>query len=428
MTSDLPMREIVATGLGVISPVGQGQGHNATSAYWQALLRGASGIRMLRGWDASQQPVQFGGEVIDFEPKLLIRPRKSLKVMSREIQTAVAAASLAMEDAGFLGPVDEIDPLRMGIVLGAEVLYADLGELADLFHHCVSDGDFRMPKFGEQFPLRVYPLWLLKYLPNMSACHISIAHNAQGPCNTVVSGDVSSLLAVLEAARVIQRGAADLMLTGGSGSRLIMTPFVFRGDCELSHRNDDPAAACRPFDLARDGVVNGEGSAVLVLEHREHAERRGAKILATFLGGAAAHATRPGRESKRAAVRQAIQRCLANAGVSPDQVCHVNAHGLSTPDSDVAESQGITDILAKVPVIAPKANFGNLGASSGAVEMAASIYGQMFGELPHHPNYREPDPLCTVNVVRQTRIASPGPWLKLGMAPSGQVVCLSFGP
>ncbi|MDA1180634.1 MAG: beta-ketoacyl synthase N-terminal-like domain-containing protein, partial [Planctomycetota bacterium] len=330
MTSDLPMREIVATGLGVISPVGQGQGHNVGSAYWQALLQGASGVRALRAWDASRQPVQFGGELLDFEPKQLIRPRKSLKVMSREIQTAVAAASLAIDDAGFGEPGNEIDPLRMGIVLGAEMLYAELGELADLFHHCVSDGDFRVQLFGEQFPLRVYPLWLLKYLPNMSACHVSIAHNAQGPCNTLVSGDVSSLLAVLEAARVIQRGAADFMLTGGSGSRLIMTPLVFRGDRQLSRRNDDPTAACRPFDLARDGMVNGEGSAVMVLEHREHAVRRGARILATFLGGAATHATRPDRESKRAAVRQSIQRCLSNAGVSPDQVCHVNAHGLST--------------------------------------------------------------------------------------------------
>jgi len=428
MTSDLPKRDVVATGIGVISPLGTGQGTREDSAFWQCLLRGATGVRHLTAWDARQQPVQMGAELADFEPKQLIRPRKSLKVMSREIQTAVAAAVLGIEDARFGLTRSSPDPERTGIVLGADMLYADLDELSELFHHCVEGGDFHISRFGQQFPYHVHPLWLLKYLPNMSACHVSIAQDAQGPCNTIVSGDASGVLAIVESAHVIQRGAADVMITGGSGSRLMMTPWVFRGDCQLSHRNQDPANASRPFDAGSDGMVNGEGAAVIVLEERQHAVDRGAQILGTFLASAVKFAPTSEPSVRASAVTNAIRTCLSQAALPPTRIQHVNAHGVSIPAMDRAEAAGIAAILPDVPVIAPKANFGNLGAGSGAVELSASLFAQHYGVLPSHPTFRRADPECPVHMVTTPRTIEPGPWLKLSLSFTGQVVCVCFGP
>ena len=199
--------ECVITGLGVVSPLGLD-----IESFADAIFAGRSGIRRLGHYDASRFPVTFGGEIVDFDPKRHVRPRKSLKVMCREIQTAFAAATAAIESARI--DVSERAE-RRGVILGADMLYAELDGLVDLYRNCLENGAFTFDRFGPAAQQQLFPLWLLKYLPNMSACHMSIACDARGPCNTIVSGDVSSLLAIEEGARLLVRGAADQIVTGG---------------------------------------------------------------------------------------------------------------------------------------------------------------------------------------------------------------------
>ena len=224
--------EIVITGLGVVSPIGIGR-----AAFWEAIVAGTSGIRPLTSFDASGLAVRFGGQIVDFDPKLAVRPRKSLKVMSRDIQLGFAATDLAIADAG-LTP-GTVAPERFGIVFGSDMIYADIEDLESTYRRSAVDGRFDYSAWAEAIQQEVHPLWLLKHLPNMTASHVAIAHDARGPNNSIVLGDVSGLLAIAEAASVIRRGWADVMLAGGTGCRLHPTAMVARGAAQLSHRGDD---------------------------------------------------------------------------------------------------------------------------------------------------------------------------------------------
>ena len=191
--------EIVITGMGVISPIGIG-----TDAFWTALEEGKSGVRRIGAYEPSNGlPVPIGGEIVDFEPKKLVKPRKSLKVMSRDIQLGFVAADMAREDAG-LG-VDTVDPDRMGVVFGADMIACDIYELVPPYGKCLESGEFHMQDWGPKALPELFPLWMLKYLPNMPACHIGIKHDARGPNNSLVQGEASSLAALVEAARLIER-------------------------------------------------------------------------------------------------------------------------------------------------------------------------------------------------------------------------------
>ena len=265
-------REVVITGIGVVSPIGIG-----VDAFHAALLEGRSGVRPITLFDASEFPVRIGAEVVDFDPKEYVRPRKSLKVMSRDIQFGFAAADMALTSAGV--QAGKLDPDRFGVVFGAEMIYCDLSELESMYRRCMIEGKLNFDLWGEVMASEMYPLWLLRNLPNMVACHIAIVHDARGPNNTIGQSDVSSLSAFFEAVRVIERDAADVMIAGAVGARVNPTSMSYRGDNDLSHRNDDPAHASRPFDAQRDGLVHGEGAAAFILESRQHAQRRGAPIL-----------------------------------------------------------------------------------------------------------------------------------------------------
>ena len=189
--------------------------------------------------------VRIGAELSDFEPKQYVKPRKALKVMSREIQLGFSAATLAMAHSAMA--TGNVDPDRLGVLFGSEMMYCHPDELTDVYRRCMVDGRFEFSRWGDAFMSQMYPLWMLKYLPNMTACHIGIAHDARGPNNTICQGEASSLLATIEATWIIQRGHADVMFVGGSGSRLSMTPLMYRCDGNLSHRNEDPAAAFTTF-------------------------------------------------------------------------------------------------------------------------------------------------------------------------------------
>jgi 3-oxoacyl-[acyl-carrier-protein] synthase II len=246
----------------------------------------------------------------------------------------------------------------------------------------------------------LYPLWMLKYLPNMAACHLAIAQDARGPNNTITLDEVSCLMAFIESVCIIERGHADVMITGGSGTRISLTRILYRGDTEWSHRHEAPERACRPFDAQRDGGVIGEGAGAMVLESRRHAEARGAKILARVLGFGRSFEQTPNYQPGRGdGLRRAMRQALTSAHLQPQDVGHVKAHGSSTVEHDRMEARAIRDVLGDVPVTAPKSFFGTLGAGSGAVEMAASVLAVSTGLVPPTLNYEFPDPECPVNVV-----------------------------
>ncbi|MBN2022743.1 MAG: beta-ketoacyl-[acyl-carrier-protein] synthase family protein [Pirellulales bacterium] len=386
-------REIVVTGLGVVSPIGIG-----LDAFWNALGERRSGVHRLGVFDGSDLPNPIGADVADFDPKQYVRPRKSLKVMSRDIQLGFAAADMACRESRL--DAHSVDPDRLGIVFGADMIACDLNELRDAFAGCMREGEFDFQRWGDSAMTEMYPLWMLKYLPNMPACHVGIAQDARGPNNSLTMGEVSSLAALAEASRVIERGQADVMIAGGTGCRVHPTIWAYRRAYPLSHRLDDPTRAMRPFDADRDGMVHGEGAAAVVLESRHHAEARGAPILARLLGFAARYEPQPGgREPDGQAVRNAIAETLRQTGVRPEEIDHVNADGLGTPVDDRLEAHAIRDVLGDVPVTAPKSYFGNLGAGTGAVEMAVSLLAFDRGEVPPTLNYDRPDPDCPVNVI-----------------------------
>jgi len=270
---------------------------------------------------------------------------------------------------------------------------------------------------------------MLKYLPNMVGCHVGIAYDARGPNNTVAHDNVSSLIAVMEAARIIQRGHADVMICGGAGSRLDMTHLLYRISTNLSHRESDPCAASRPFDAHRDGMVNAEGAGALVLERCEHAEARGADILASVLGCGSAFEARTDRAAATGVgVENSIQQALRDAQMSVADIGHVNAHGLSTIEDDAYEANAIQRSLGDVPVTALKSYFGHLGVGSGAVELVASVLGLQQGEIPRTLNYETPDSNCPIRVIRDRPLTGALPTaITLNQNLAGQSAALLIG-
>jgi 3-oxoacyl-[acyl-carrier-protein] synthase II len=356
-------------------------------------------VRTITKVDATGLATPFGGEIVGFDPKQYVKPRKSLKVMSVEIQWAFAAADMAMAHAGLSG-AGSVGPERLGVIFGCDMIYSDVNELLPAYRKCLVDGQFDYQLWGQQALGEMFPLWMLKTLPNMPACHIGIAHDARGPTNCITLGEVSSLLAFIEAMRVIERGHADVVITGGAGTRLHLAPLAYRGGLLLSRRCDAPEQASRPFDAARDGMVNGEGAAAIVLESRAHAQRRKARILARAIGASSRfEPRRNGAPAQGIGVTNAIRAALESAHLQPGQIGHVNAHGLSTIEHDRAEAHAIRDTLGDVPVTAPKSFFGNLGSGTGAVELVVSILALEKGEIPVTLNYEQPDPACPLNVI-----------------------------
>lgn len=412
-------RDVLITGLGVISPIGVGG-----DAVWESVTSGRSGVRMLPHLESAGWLAPFGGNVVDFEPKELIQPRKSIKVMCREIQFASAAAEMAWQDAGLANAT--IDPERFGVIGAAGVLYCDLEELRIPFLEWLKQEDFDIHRWSRKAMGELYPLWMLKYLPNMPACHIGIRYDARGPNNTISLGEVSSMLALAEAAEVIRRGHADIMIVGGTGSRLNVMDFVWHGDARLGMNGKlPPSRVSRPFDAKRCGMVYGEGAAELVLESRAHAKARRARPIARVAGTASRYETvAEGLKPTGDSIARAMRAALALADVSPRDIGHVNAHGMSTREDDAAEAKAIRGVLGDVSVSAPKSFFGNLGPGSGMVELVVSLIGMQQEKVPQTINYEVPDPECPVNVVTKVQPARSPAFMKLTHNSAGQAVAV----
>ncbi|HMF15411.1 MAG TPA: beta-ketoacyl synthase N-terminal-like domain-containing protein, partial [Gemmataceae bacterium] len=310
-----------------------------------------------------------------------------------------------------------------------------LDELADaaLASANRQPGHVDLEKWGAASMEAIPPKWMLKYLPNMPACHVSIFHDAQGPNNTITENDVASLLAAGEAYRILCRDQADFFIAGGAESRI--NPLSMVRQClfdALSRRNETPDKACRPFDRQRDGFVLGEGGGVFVMEELEHARRRGARIYAEVVGfGSAFDASVNSRVANPKAgpglsgLARAVRAALREAEIGPDDVDHVNAHGLSSVSSDAWEARGLQEVFGAcrrpVPVFAAKSYFGNLGAGGSTAELAASLFALERGTVPRTLNYEHPDPACPLAVIAREPKPIRTPYvLKVSFTQMGQ--------
>ena len=417
----LTTRRAVFTGIGVLTPIGQ-----SPEEFWSALSSRRSGITAISSFDTSRLPVRIAGEIRDFDAREYVekKDRKSLKVMARTIQFAVAGAQRALTDSG----VDrsDVDPDRFGVEFGASLIASELGELGPAAQRSVNGraDHVDLERWGGEGLANMPPLWMLKYLPNMLACHVAIMHDARGPNNSITESDVASLLAIGEAYRILQRDQADFFLTGSGESKL--NPLSLARQClfqALSKRNSEPERASRPFDLKRDGMVIGEGASILVLEDLDHARRRQARIYAELAGFGSAF----DRDRTGAGIAAAIRAALADAGIGPEEVDHINAHGVSSEEGDAWEARGIRLAFGgdNPPILAVKSYIGNLGAASGSTELAASLLAFHHGTLPGTLNYEQADPRCPVRVAAGDPMTCRRPYaLKLGFTELGQCAAL----
>lgn len=392
---------VVVTGVGVVSPIGIGN-----DQFWDSLTHNRSGIDFLKSMDAESLPSPFGAEVSDFNPATMLRDRKFVKVMSRDMQLGVASARLAMQDTGLAD--SDVDPYRKGVVYGAGRMTTHPSELAAAIQASMDEENkFSVTRWGEGAVGHIAPLWLLKQLPNMPACHISIDHNARGPNNTITCRDTSALMALAEAVRVIEGGRADVMIVGACSSNIHPVDIAkfhrFEG---LSKRHDDPERACRPFDFERDGAVVGEGAATFVVESYEHARARGAEIYAEVLGvGSGSDGKGQPNEAAGLGLVRAIEASFRRSQIAPTELGHINAQGKSTQPDDIVESRAyhraMGDCVLKVPVTAMKSFVGHFDAGAGAVELAGTLLSLKNGVVPATLNYEIPDPRCRLSVVKE---------------------------
>lgn len=378
----------VITGLGVVSPLG-----NSVDTLWSALLDGKCGIGAITRFDVSAYPTRIAAEVKGFDPAAVI-DKKEVRRLDLSEQYAICASEYALRDASLdsVG-LAEVDLDRCGVVIGSGI--GGVGTFEEQHSKLLTSG-----------PGRVSPFFIPMMIIDMCAGIVSIRHGFRGPNYGTVSACASSAHAIADAFRIIQRGEADIMLTGGAEAAI--TPVSLAGFCQakaMSTRNDTPEKSSRPFDKERDGFVLGEGSAILILESYEHAVKRGARIYAEVLGagmtGDAYHITAPHPEGNGA--RRAMAAAIKDAGIAPDQIDYINMHGTATDLGDIAETKAIKGILGdhayKIPCNSTKSMLGHLLGAAGAVELIVAV--KSIEQQIVHPtiNLEHPDPECDLDYV-----------------------------
>jgi 3-oxoacyl-[acyl-carrier-protein] synthase II len=386
-------RRAVITGLGVLSPIG-----STPAAFWDALRAGTSGVRTIRAFDPAALPCRIAGEIPDFSAKAVIEKsyRKSLNAMARPVQLGVVAAQFAMQNIGLAKGA--VAPERFGVEFASVMGATELDDLARMSQPCVRGArqPVDMEAYGRAGVPEMPPMWMLKDLPNMPACHVTILYDARGPSNTLIPNDAAGVLAAGEAFRILRRGAADFMLVGGCESKINpLSQSRFNSFAPLTRANDHPGRAVRPFDRDASGTCLGEGAGAFGLEDLAHAKARGAHIIGEVVGFAAGL----DRGLKGTGLARVIRTALADAGIQPGDVDHVNAHGTGVPELDAFEARGIAAVFGRdTPVFAPLSRFGNMGGAAGVVELLGSILALEHGELPGTLNHDNPAPGCPIAV------------------------------
>ena len=386
-------RRVVVTGIGAITPLALD-----AEGTWRALVAGQSGIGRITSFDTSAFDVLIGAEVKGFDPEERL-DKKTAKRMDRYCQLAVCAALEAVEDSGV--KVDE-DPERVGILIGSGIGGTHTWEEQHELH--ITRG-----------PSRVSPFMIPMMISNIASGNLAIEVGAKGPCFTVVTACATSSHAVGEAAHVIRRGDADVMIAGGSEAAV--SPFSLAGFANmkaLSTRNDEPERASRPFDKDRDGFVMAEGAGVLILEDYERARARGAKVYGEIVGyglsADAFHMTQPAPAGEGAA--RCMAMALKNARLAPEEIDYVNAHGTSTPSNDPLETAAMHTVFGThaetLAISSTKSMTGHLLGAAGGVELMACLLAIRDGVVPPTINYETPDPECDLdyvpNVAREMKV------------------------
>jgi 3-oxoacyl-[acyl-carrier-protein] synthase II len=427
---------VVVTGLGVATPVGLGIGE-----YWDALLTKRSGIKRIEAFDPAGFGCQIGGELPPFKfgdyiPKTY---RKSSKVMARDIVIAVICAYYAVKDAGLAtkcivergesdGP-SNVDSTRFGANIGAGLICADLNELAGAMSLAADEHrKFSLKKWGAEGMENLTPLWLLKFLPNMLACHVTIVHDAQAPSNTITCGEASSHLAIGEAFRTIARGDADVCICGGAESKInpmaIARPHLWNRINRDG--NDRPESASQPFAADRHGMVPAEGGGLVILESLEHARKRDARIYAELVGFGSSCNTKSwtGRTEDDDSLILAMEKALADAAINPQGVDLVCACGMSEPAADAAEmscwSRVFGERLKTIPAMTVRGAVGNNGAGTGAIDFATTVTALYRRTIPPSINTTPPDDQCRLRFVQDEPVdADVGAAMTVAYAMSG---------
>jgi len=376
---------VVITGMGMLTPLG-----NSVDRTWKALLTGTSGIGRITRFDASAFPCRIAGEIKAFDPRMFMTAKEAHRT-DPFIQYALAAALMAVEDARLsLTPNSK---LRTGVLVGSG-------------RGGVMTSERNMAALLAKGPKGVSPFYTPMSLVNMASGYISMKLGAKGPCLDVSTACATGTHALGEAMKIIQRGDAEVMIAGGAEAAL--TPLILAGFCQaraLSQRNGEPEKASRPFDKERDGFVLAEGAGVLVLEEIEHAKKRGAQILAELAGyglsSDAYHYTRPDPEGEGPA--RAMSLALADAGMRPEEIDHINAHGTSTITNDRIETLAIKKVFgphaSALAVSSTKSMLGHMLGAAGAVEAAVTAFALAKGIIPPTINYETPDPDCDLDYV-----------------------------
>ncbi|MDX7687696.1 beta-ketoacyl-ACP synthase II [Aeromonas caviae] len=379
-------RRVVVTGLGMLSPVG-----NTAESSWQALLNGQSGISLIDHFDASEFATRFAGLVKDFDPEEFGINRKEARKMDLFIQYGVAAGVQALEDSGLI--INEENAERVGVAIGSGI--GGLG-LIEQNHSSLINGG----------PRKLSPFFVPSTIINMVSGHLSIMKGMQGPNIAVTTACTTGTHAIGMAGRMIAYGDADVMVAGGAEKA--STPMGMGGFAAakaLSTRNDEPQKASRPWDKDRDGFVLGDGAGVLVLEEYEHAKTRGAKIYAELVGfgmsGDAYHMTAPPSDGDGGA--RAMKNAIKDAGIAPEQIGYINAHGTSTPLGDVAELRGMKKVFgdhaSALMVSSTKSMTGHLLGAAGAIEAIITVLSLRDQMVPPTINLDKPDHECDLDLV-----------------------------
>jgi 3-oxoacyl-[acyl-carrier-protein] synthase II len=410
--ADATTRRIVVTGLGLVTPLGTG-----VDKTWTALCAGESGIRRITKFDPAGYDAQIAGEVTDFDPARFIE-KKEIKKMDTFIHYAVGAALMAVDDAGLKVAPEEAT--QVGVYIGSGI-----GGLGSIEHY--------HDVLKEKGPGRVSPFFIPMTIINLASGQVAIRLGAKGPNSCAVTACATGNHCIGDAFRLIQRGDADVMVAGGAEAAV--TPLGVAGFAAakaLSFRNDEPARASRPFDKDRDGFVLGEGAGVVVLEEREHARRRGARMYAELIGygmnSDAYHITAPPEEGEGAV--RCMELALKDAGMAEDQIGYINAHGTSTM-ADAIETRAIKAVFGerayRIPVSSTKSMTGHLLGAAGGIEAIFSILALYHGILPPTINLETPDPACDLDYVpNKARPAAIQAALSNSFGFGGVNACLIF--
>ena len=399
-------KRIVVTGLGIISPLGIGK-----DVYWENALAGKHGIDKLVFNGSESEKTIYAGLINDFKDREYVEHRKSLKVMSRDIKIAVGGAKVALEDAEI--NLDDFDPTELGVSIGAGMIHTDLDLLAYPISQCVENGEMSMKKFGKTGRELMFPLWLLKQLPNMLASHISIIYNAQGPSNSLTTAAAAGLQAVGEATRIIERGDAKRFICGGADSRVHPLHVIKYEMLKLSQSRFDVdiAKVFSPYSAKSNGFIPAEASSIIFMETLESAKQRGAKIYGEIIGyGSCAGVTFYEKDlDKRAYIESlSISAAIKDAGISPDEIDCIIGHGCSYPVDDLAEAKAYKrifgDRLSEIPFTAPTSQFGYCGAAAGSFGLIYALLAMTNNKLTPTLFLNDKDPQCDLNFVKDCSV------------------------